>query len=55
MPLIRILLAACALAASSALWAQCGVSLTCTDLPPGIPGIGLPGVCTPGVCPIHPS
>lgn len=53
MPLIRILLAACALAASSALWAQCGVSMTCTDTPPGItglPGIGLPGVCKPGVC-----
>jgi hypothetical protein len=53
MPMIRTLLAACALAASGALWAQCGVSMTCTDAPtgiPGLPGIGLPGVCKPGVC-----
>lgn len=53
MPLIRILLAACALAASGALWAQCGVTQTCTDPPtgiPGVPGIGLPGICKPSSC-----
>ena len=52
MPLIRILFAVCALAASGTLWAQCGVTVSCSDPPgiPGQPGVGLPGVCNPGMC-----
>lgn len=50
MSLIHKLLVACTLVASGSLWAQCGVTMTCTGTPPGIPGVGLSGVCRPGAC-----